>query len=182
MTIHILPNISRSKGNQKMKCGQSVDYDKRNIFPQKSWRKWGRETRSRPLVFLRTLYEVKASGLHLSFIFRQSSTWTHYKIKLYKTLDGWFKDMLNFDFLEKGLRLVFPPHFVYGFSRKKCFSCYILLTDQISLPALYFLRYWVYQICVLNCLTKLWRHTFWNKPYLLHHRFSTRPKSQNKNF
>ena len=28
------------------------------------------------------------------------------------------RDMLNFNFLEKGLGLVFPRHFVYGFSRK----------------------------------------------------------------
>ena len=42
--------------------------------------------------------------------------------------------MVNFDFLGKGLGIVPPPHFVYDFSRKKCFSHYILLTDQISLP------------------------------------------------
>ena len=41
--------------------------------------------------------------------------------------------MLSFDFLEKGLGIVSQPHFVYGFSIK-LFSCYILLTDQISLP------------------------------------------------
>ena len=56
--------------------------------------------------------------------------------------------MLNFDFLDKGLGTVSPAHFVYDFS-KKCSSCYILLTDQISLPdCLYFLRYWA--ICVLQ--------------------------------
>ena len=56
--------------------------------------------------------------------------------------------MFNFDFLEKGLRMVSPSHFVYDFS-KKCFSCYALLTDQISLPdCLYFLKYW--SICVLQ--------------------------------
>ena len=50
--------------------------------------------------------------------------------------------MINFDCLEKGLVIVSSPHFVYDFSRK-CFSCYIVLTDQISLPDyLYFLRYW----------------------------------------
>ena len=38
--------------------------------------------------------------------------------------------MLNFDILEKGLGIVCRPHFVYGFSIK-CFSCYILLADQI---------------------------------------------------
>ena len=50
--------------------------------------------------------------------------------------------MLNFQFLEKGMRIVSPPHFAYDF-QEKYFSCYILLTDQISLPTcLYFLRYW----------------------------------------
>ena len=41
-----------------------------------------------------------------------------HKNQLYKTSDYWFKDMLNFNFSEKGLRLVSPPHFVYDFSRK----------------------------------------------------------------
>ena len=55
--------------------------------------------------------------------------------------------MLNFDFLEKGLGIVSLPHFVYDFS-KKCFSCYIVLTDQITLSdCLYFSRYWA--ICAL---------------------------------
>ena len=40
--------------------------------------------------------------------------------------------MLKFDFLEKSLGLVSPRLFVYDFS-EKCFSCYILLTDKISL-------------------------------------------------
>ena len=30
--IHILPNISQSKGNQTMKFGQFIEYKKRNIF------------------------------------------------------------------------------------------------------------------------------------------------------
>ena len=51
--------------------------------------------------------------------------------------------MLNFDFLEKGLGLVFPPHFTYDFSGKS-FSCYIQLTHQILLyDYQYFLRYWL---------------------------------------
>ena len=41
--------------------------------------------------------------------------------------------MLNFDFLDKGQGIVSPAHFVYDFSTK-CSSCYILLTEQISLP------------------------------------------------
>ena len=47
--IHILPNISQSKGNQTMKFGQLIEYNKRNIFLQKLCRKWGKETSSRPL-------------------------------------------------------------------------------------------------------------------------------------
>ena len=31
-TIHLLPNISRSKGNQAMKFGQLIEYNVRNIF------------------------------------------------------------------------------------------------------------------------------------------------------
>ena len=35
IAIHILPNISQSKGNQTMKFGQFIEYNKRNIFLQK---------------------------------------------------------------------------------------------------------------------------------------------------
>ena len=39
ITIHILPDISQSKGNQTMKFGQLIEYNKRNIFLQKLCRK-----------------------------------------------------------------------------------------------------------------------------------------------
>ena len=39
ITIHILPNISRSRGNQTMKFGQLEEYNRRNIFLQKPGRK-----------------------------------------------------------------------------------------------------------------------------------------------
>ena len=35
ITIHILPNISRSKGNQKMTFGQLIEYNLRNIVLEK---------------------------------------------------------------------------------------------------------------------------------------------------
>ena len=44
-------------------------------------------------------------------------TLTNNKEKLCKTSDYW-SDMFNFDFLEKGLGIVSPPHFVCDFSRK----------------------------------------------------------------
>ena len=46
IAIHILPNISWSKSNLKMKLGQLIDFNKRNIFLQKLCRKWVRETSS----------------------------------------------------------------------------------------------------------------------------------------
>ena len=39
--IHMLPNISRSKGNQSMKFGQLIEYNMRNIFLEKSYKKYG---------------------------------------------------------------------------------------------------------------------------------------------
>ena len=34
IAIYILPNISQSKGNQNMKFGQLIEYNKGNIFLQ----------------------------------------------------------------------------------------------------------------------------------------------------
>ena len=51
IAIYILPNISQSKGNQPMKFGQLIEYNKRNIFLQKLCRKWGKKTTSTPFIF-----------------------------------------------------------------------------------------------------------------------------------
>ena len=48
IVIHILPNISRSKGNQTMKFGQLIECNMRNIFLEKSYKKCGEETSPRP--------------------------------------------------------------------------------------------------------------------------------------
>ena len=39
VAIHILPNISRSKGNETMKSGQLIEYNMRNIFLENSFTK-----------------------------------------------------------------------------------------------------------------------------------------------
>ena len=49
ITINILPDNSKIKGNSTIKFDQLVEYKVRNKFLQKSYRKWGRETNSRPL-------------------------------------------------------------------------------------------------------------------------------------
>ena len=48
IVIHILPDISLSKGNQAMKFGQLIEYNMKNIFLEKSYAKCGGETSSKP--------------------------------------------------------------------------------------------------------------------------------------
>ena len=49
LTTHILPNISRSKGNQTMKFSQLIECNIINNFLEKSYTKWGGETSPRPI-------------------------------------------------------------------------------------------------------------------------------------
>ena len=49
VAIHLLPNISRNKGNQTMKVGKLIEYNMRNIFVEKSYTKCAGETIPRPL-------------------------------------------------------------------------------------------------------------------------------------
>ena len=44
--------------------------------------------------------------------------------KIYKTLEYWSRDTLNFDFLKKGQGIVSPPHFVYESSKKMFLKLY----------------------------------------------------------
>ena len=37
IAVHILLNISKSKGNETMKFGQLIEYNMRNIFLEKSY-------------------------------------------------------------------------------------------------------------------------------------------------
>ena len=77
ITIHILPNISRSKGKETLKVGQLIEHKKRNIFLLLSYE--NEAVRLIPELFFffkKALYEVKTSGLQRNFnIFRYSSTW-----------------------------------------------------------------------------------------------------------
>ena len=103
------------------------------------------------LFFKKALYEVKASGLQLSFnILRQSSTQHTIKTSCIKlqAIDPDICSTLNF---QKRVWEQFLHHILCVIFQEKCFSCYILLTDKIPFPdCLYFLRYW--SICVLQLL------------------------------
>ena len=49
LTTHILPNISRKKGNQTIKFSQLIECNIINNFLEKSYTKWGGETSARPI-------------------------------------------------------------------------------------------------------------------------------------
>ena len=95
IVVHILSNITQSKGNQTMKFGQLIEYNKINIFLQKLCAKWSQETISS--------YFLNMLGIK----------WNQESID--KTWDYSSRHMLNFKYSEKGLGLVSPPHFVYDF-------------------------------------------------------------------
>ena len=59
--IHILPKISRSKGNQTMKFGQLIEYNMINIFLKKSSTTWGGEASS-------TISFIKSEVLYNLFL------------------------------------------------------------------------------------------------------------------
>ena len=48
ITTYILRNISRNEGSQTMKFGLLIEYSKRNIFLEKSYRKCGGKASPRP--------------------------------------------------------------------------------------------------------------------------------------
>ena len=51
VVIHILPNISQSKGNQKMKFDQLIEYNKRNDLLQKVIQKMRLKDQSQTSLF-----------------------------------------------------------------------------------------------------------------------------------
>ena len=84
--------------------------------------------------------------------------WLGYAIKQCKAVDCWFRDMFNFDFLEKGLEVVSQPHFVYDFSRKMFFK---LCSINVWLPPLLLKDIGQYVYC--NYLfPSLQCHKLWN--------------------
>ena len=99
--------------------------------------------------FKKALYQVKATDLQLDFtIFGQPSNQHTIETNCLKlcTIDPEICSILIFQ-----IRVweQFLQHILCMIFQHKCPSCYILLTDQTSLPGcLYFLRYWV--ICVLQ--------------------------------
>ena len=67
ITIHIVPNISRGKGNQTMAFGRVIEYSERNIFLKNhAENEAGRLAPDLFFSFKKVLFELKSSGLQLT--------------------------------------------------------------------------------------------------------------------
>ena len=91
-----------------------IEYPKRKIFLQKLYRKWYRETSSRQLfAFCFLLGKSKWSAAWFHYI-SIALKLVYNRNKLFKTLRYWSRDIFNFDFLDNGLGIVFPPYFDFS--------------------------------------------------------------------
>ena len=138
-----------------MEIGQLIEYNNRKIFHRTLCRKWGRENSHRPLFvfFFKCLIWGKSKWSAAEFQDISISLNLGYnKNKLHQTLGYGSRDIFNFDFPDKALGLVYPPHFVYDFSRIMFLMLYSINWPNLS-DYLYFSRYWA--ICVLQLFVNL---------------------------
>ena len=120
-----------------------------------------------PFCFFKKLYmRWKQLICSLVSIYTDSPQLSYNKNELYKTLDYWSRDMLNFDFLEKGLGINSPPHLVFDFSRKMFHIIFCWLTKFQCLIAFTFWDTGQYECS--NCLfPSWWHHKFWISIFLI---------------
>ena len=124
--IQIMANISQSKGNQSMKFGQLIEYNKRNIF-SKIMQKTRQGDQFQTFSYL-TCHTVKTNCIKLQTTVPETSSILIFQKRIWDQI------------LHQILCLVF---------QEKCLLCQIILTAQNSLPdCLYFLGHWA--ICVLQ--------------------------------
>ena len=110
-----------------MRFGQFIENNKRNIFLQKSYRKWGSKASSKPLLvswksFVCSLVSKYIDSPQLGI--QQKQTVEVFRLLIQRYFQFWF-------FLKKDLGIVSPQHLCIIF-QEKCYLCYILLTEQLS--------------------------------------------------
>ena len=153
--------VLQSKVNQTMKFGQLIEHNKRNNFLPKLFGKWDRETSSRPLfIFWKSLIwcESNWSAVYFRYI-SIALTLPYKKSKVYKTLDYWSRDLLNFNFSGNS----FSTIFCVWFFQKKIFLMLYCINWPNLIAWLLLLLEILDNTCINNCfLTRLWRHKIWN--------------------
>ena len=138
-----------SHDNQKMKFGQVIGCNRRNIFLQKECRKWGRETRSRPLLWRQYIsivlpcYRIKRSCIKLHTAGPEILLVQRYY---------WSRDiMLNFDFFRKESGISFSTTFYIWFFNKiisHSIFYYIILYHCLIACTLWDIRQYVHYNCL----------------------------------
>ena len=120
-----------------MKFGHLIEYDKRNIFLQKSCWKCSSSSffLKKKKSFIQGKRECSGVLLHyisialkLAFSKKELHRTLVYSsrdiLQLHRALVYSSRDIFNFDVLEKDLGIVFPPHFVYDFSTEMFLMLY----------------------------------------------------------
>ena len=139
---HVLSDISRCKGNQKMKYGQLIGYSMRYIFLKESYTKCGGETSSRS--FSKT--EINSLKFYTVCFYCMSKSRT---TKMYW---NWGVDHLlllhikHFQKIKRALELVCLPHFLHGFQRKVFLTLYSINWQNFI----------VWLLLILEILCNMW--------------------------
>ena len=142
MAIHIWLNISRSKDKQAMRFDQSIDYNTRNIFLEKSYEKCGVETIIRPFSKNQNWAYLWINSMKfytVCFIVCKVEGYQNIVKLSWRPLA--FTSNKAFCKIRKRSRrpscLIF-----YILFEENCFCCHILSIYQISLsPSFFFVRY-----------------------------------------
>ena len=110
-----------------------------------------RKIKMASIIFLKPeicLFTSKGPKMYLSYIGLTPPSWPTINCKM---LDYRSRDVFNFDFLEKGLGIVSPPHFVNDFSIKTFLVLYSMNWPNFIVD--------IKQYVHCNCLfPRFWRH------------------------
>ena len=138
ITIHILPNISRSKGNQTKESCQLVEYNMRNIFLEESYTKCGGETIPRPFYKIQNWVYLWIKSLNFYTVCTCAKSkaierhWDHILKPWSRPLAITSCNVRLFWKTNKDVYLFSLPHFLHDFLGKKPF----LLIYSINWPNL----------------------------------------------
>ena len=124
-------------------------------------RERGNETSPRPLfTFWKSFIWDQSKGSTASVYFDSVQLGIQWK-KLPKTLENWSTDMLNFNFLKKGLGIVFPQGFMHDCSRKMFLMIYSINWLKFIIWLSLLLEI-LGNMCIAIVFPRLWCHKFWN--------------------
>ena len=129
IAVHILSNISKSKGDETKKCGQLIEYNMKKHFSSKTMHKiWWKNYPQTPLLRNWNWAYLWINSLKFFKVcFNCMPSW-----RLSKYIEGKLQTLcfwLIESFLRKtkaGLELVFLPNFLHDFSRKVFPLLYLL--------------------------------------------------------